>query len=150
MKKSFLLSIAMLVCLIALPVLGEGSDGVKAPDMVSALPLSEVVDPIPTEIGKVVGFFPVLIAAWKSGQWLMVGAVLSLMLTFAFRKFLLPSLKLGSGVLPLVSAALGVIAGVGAAIIGGADMASASMAVLSGPLASTLWDSLVKYFFKKQ
>lgn len=150
MTKFFLIFYFMFV-FVAMPVLADGSGDVVAPaesaPVVDAPAVS--ADPIPSDLNVVVGFIPVLMAAWKNGQWLLVGAVLSLILTFAFRKFLMPSLKLGSGVLPLVSAGLGVVAGVGAAIVGGAELMPAVLAVFSGPLASTLWDSAVKYFFRK-
>lgn len=104
----------------------------------------------PEEVGDIVGFLPALVGAYKNGAWTLFGALIALILTFVIRKFVLPVVKLGSGVLPLVSAILGIVAGVGLAVANGASAQAASMAVLSGPLASTLWDSLIKYFFKKK
>lgn len=103
----------------------------------------------PGSPADVAAFLPALIQAAKQGNWLLVGAIVALILTFLTRKLLLPKLKLGHGALPLISAVIGVVAGVGIAIVGGANLNEASFAVLSGPLASTLWDAAVKYFFKK-
>lgn len=147
----FFLLFYFLFAFVAMPVLADGGSEPPPASEASSVAVSDgaAIDPIPSDLNVVVGFIPVLIAAWKNGQWVLVGAILSLILTFAFRKFLMPSLKLGSGVLPLVSAVLGVVAGVGAAIVGGAELMPAVLAVFSGPLASTLWDAAVKYFFKK-
>lgn len=103
----------------------------------------------PQEVGDVMGFLPVIIHAAQNGQWLLFGALIALVVTFIAKKYILPKLKLGNGLLPLISALVGMVGGVGLAIANGAEPLQASLAVLSGPLASTLWDALIKYFFKK-
>jgi hypothetical protein len=110
---------------------------------------SAVTIAAPQEIGQALELLPVIMSTMKNGQWLAFGALISLVVTFIVRKWVLPKLKLGSGVLPLVSALIGMFAGVSLAIANGAEPSAAGLAVLSGPLASTLWDSSIKYFFKK-
>ena len=103
----------------------------------------------PESIEEVVSFIPALMAAIKSSNWLAVGAIVTVILCFLIKKYLLPKIGLASGVMPLVSIVVGILAGVGMAVIGGASPQAAAMAALSGPLASSLWDALIKYFFKK-
>jgi hypothetical protein len=103
----------------------------------------------PESLEEALRFIPVILEALSSGNYLVMGAAISLVLTFLVRRFVLPKMGLGNGFLPVVAALLGMLAGVGGAILGGADMQSAVLAVMSGPLASVLWDSFFKYFFKK-
>lgn len=93
--------------------------------------------------------FKVLTEAVQNGQYLLAAAALTLIMVVLFRKLLMPRLGLKAGVLPLVSAILGCLTGGSLAILAGANAQQATMAVLAGPLASTLWDALAKYFFKK-
>ena len=104
----------------------------------------------PEHIEDALQFLPVLMNAIKTSNWLLAGSLVSLIVTFTVRKYLLKRMKLKTGVLPIVSSVVGCFAGVSLAIINGADIHSASLAVLSGPLASTLWDSIIKYFFNKK
>jgi len=94
-------------------------------------------------------FLPAIITAYQSSNWLILGALLAMVVTFLVKKYVLKKLKLGTGILPIISAMVGIVGGVGLAVISGATPQEASMAVLSGPLASTLWASGAKYFFKK-
>jgi hypothetical protein len=111
-----------------------------------ALPaLAQIVPPIEDPVG----YLPALWLAIQNGQWLVVGAIVTLILVLLFKKLVLPKIGLGTGILPIVSAIIGVVTGVGLAIMGGAPLAAAAAAVFSGPLAGLLWDALVKYFFKK-
>lgn len=112
----------------------------------------EVESPVaePKDWGDVAEFFPAMIQAVKSGNWLLFGALVSLILTFAVKQFVLPKLGVGNGILPILSVVLGAVAGVGGAVASGASLGAAALAVLSGPLASTLWDAIVKYFFPKK
>lgn len=67
-----------------------------------------------------------------------------------FRQYFLPKLNLGSGILPYVSLALGALIGILSAIFGGASpQEAASIFLLSGPTASTLWSSVFKLLSKK-
>lgn len=117
--------------------------------LTAALPVFAQAIGEPGSVEQAVGMLPILVNFAKAGNWLMFGAALSLLLTFAIKKYVLPKVGLGNGVLPLVSIVLGVVAGVGAAVLGGASVQAATLAVLSGPLASSLWDALFQYFFKK-
>lgn len=103
----------------------------------------------PVEVQDAVGFLPAILSAVKNGQYLLGGALVTMVLVFLAKRFVLPKARLGTGVLPILSAFLGILSGVGLAIANGAPMEAAALAVLSGPLASQLWDSIVKYFFKK-
>jgi hypothetical protein len=87
--------------------------------------------------------------ALKSGNFLLAGSLVTLLLVFAIRKYVFPKINIGDGALPIVSIILGMFVGSAGAIIGGATAPQALLAVLSGPLASSLWSSLLKYFFKK-
>jgi hypothetical protein len=77
---------------------------------------------------------------------MMAAAVI--VLTLLYKKFLMAPMGLASGVLPLISVALGFFLPM--ALHGAMGMQS-SMEVLwmSGPLASWLWDALLRYFWKK-
>lgn len=103
----------------------------------------------PTDLSGAAAFLPAIIAAVKSGSWLFAGSGIALVVTFAIKKYLLPKIGAGNGWLPIVSALVGMLGGVGLAVVNGASLHAASLAVLSGPLASTLWESVVQYFFKK-
>lgn len=103
----------------------------------------------PEQVTDALKMIPVILGALKDGNYLLAGAFCSLVLTFLSRRFVLPKLKLGPGILPILSAVIGCVSGVGIAIAAGANVSQASLAVLSGPLASTLWDSVIKYAFKK-
>jgi hypothetical protein len=103
----------------------------------------------PETVEEAVGLFQPLWDAIGNGQYLAAGAVITMIIVFAFRKWLMPKLNLGSGVLPIVSAFVGILSGAAVSVAGGADAGQAAMAVLSGPMAGMLWDSLFKYFFKK-
>lgn len=104
----------------------------------------------PQDINEVVTLLGTVIKYFKEGQYLLGGAALTLILVFAFRKFVMPKMKLKAGVLPLISAVTGCLVGVSLAILAGATATQALLSVGAGPLASTLWDALIKYFFKKE
>lgn len=101
----------------------------------------------PSTIDDVVKMFPLIVEAFKNGQYLLIGALVTLVLVFIFRQYLLPKLKIfTTNVLPLVSAVLGIIVGSSISVVGGASITEALLACLSGPLASTLWQAVAKYF----
>lgn len=100
----------------------------------------------PTTIEEAARFIPTLIEFALHGKWLAFGAMATLVLVFLVRQYALPKLGLNTKVLPLVSALLGVLVGVGGAVAVGAEPLAALLAVLSGPLASTLYSAIVKYF----
>jgi hypothetical protein len=104
---------------------------------------------VPTDLNGVAAFIPALLQAIKSGNWLLFGAFVSLILTYALRTYVLPKMGVGSGALPWISLVIGAVAGIGGAVAGGATLGAAAMAALSGPLASTLWDMVFQYFLPK-
>lgn len=119
--------------------------------LLAMLPMVSVAEEYvgPGNMEEALRFLPVILEALRSGNYLVAGAAVALILTFLARKYLLPKMGLGNGFLPVISALVGLIAGVGLAIVGGASADAAMLAVMSGPLASVLWDALFKYFFKK-
>jgi hypothetical protein len=119
-----------------------------------AIALAQDVGPTPLpvepqDLDAALNLITLIISHAKDGKYLLAGAAATLVLVFAFRKFAMPRLKLKPGVLPLVSAITGALSGWGIAVMAGATAGQAAVALLSGPIASTLWDALVKYFFKK-
>lgn len=101
----------------------------------------------PQSVEQAAAFLPTLILLAKNGQWLLFGALLTLVLVFLIRQYVLPSFGLKNPkLLPLVSVILGMLVGVGVAVLGGAKPEAALLASLSGPLASSLWGAVVKYF----
>lgn len=101
----------------------------------------------PVNLNDVAQLIPTLVGFAKNGQWLLFGALLSMVMTFMIRQFVLPKISLGAGVLPLVSGVLGVLSGVGGAVYMGATPIAALLAVMSGPAGSWLWSALAKHFF---
>jgi hypothetical protein len=100
----------------------------------------------PVDLSSAASFLPAILAFFKSGNYLAAGAMISLILTWAIKTYVLPKINLGTGVLPLVAAVIGVLGGVGLAVANGGTLAAASMAVLSGPLATALWEGILQYF----
>lgn len=139
-------------------VKGEKMNGIRSgafiflgvfivPFLVFAEEVAKVVEP--EQAQDALGFLPAIVEAFKSGHYLMAGALISLVVTFVLRSYVLPRLKLNDGLLPILSAAIGLLSGVGLAVANGATLNEATLAVFSGPLASMLWSSSIKYFFKK-
>lgn len=100
----------------------------------------------PQSIQEAVGYLAPLYGFAKAGQWPMAAACLVMVLVFAFRQYLLPKIGLTTKVLPLVSALLGVLVAVAGPVFVGVSPESAAMAVVSGPMASVLWQAVFKYF----
>lgn len=103
----------------------------------------------PDTLDQVVGLLPSLINAFKQGHFLLAGAVSTLIVTFVLKQYILPKLNLGTGILPLASTVIGILIGWAISVIGGATAVQAMLAVMSGPLASNLWDLGLKYFVAK-
>ena len=116
-------------------------------DEIAAATTSVVAEP--GDLEQAIGMLPTIIEAAKNSNWLLFGALVSLILTFVVKKYVLPKAGLGNGVLPWVSILLGLLAGVGGAVAAGAKIEAALLAVLSGPVASSLWEMIVQYFVKK-
>lgn len=103
----------------------------------------------PGSVDQALGVGALMIQFFQEGKILAAAAMLTLVLVFVFRQFIMPKLKLASGVLPLVSAVTGVIAGAAIALASGARPAEAMLALMAGPAASTFWDALAKYLIPK-
>lgn len=103
----------------------------------------------PVTVGEAGSLLKPIYDAFASGSYLLGASGLTLILVFAFRKYVMNAIGLGVGALPLVSAIVGVLSGLAVSVWGGATGAEAAMAMLAGPAAGMLWDSLFKYFFKK-
>lgn len=116
--------------------------------LLSSLCIAQVIEP--EKIQDALGLLPVLFSFIKNGQWLLAGAAISLIVTFVSRHYIFPKIKVGDGVLPIYSALVGCLAGVSLAVLNNATLGEATIAVMSGPAASLLWDSAVKYFFQKK
>lgn len=101
----------------------------------------------PQDIAQAVAYLPALIDFARKGNWLLFGSLLTILLTFAIRQWVLPKAGLNVRILPIVSGVLGALVGVGSAILGGAAPEAAAIAVLSGPVGSILWDAVLKYVF---
>lgn len=100
----------------------------------------------PQSPADIIGMLPTLLSFVQQGKWLLVGALITLVLVWAIRQYVLPKLGMGSASLPMVSALLGVVVGLAVSVLGGASPSAALLAVMSGPLASTLWGAIVKFF----
>jgi hypothetical protein len=114
------------------------------PLMVFAQTSVPVTDP--TDLGGALGFLPTIWAASSHGQWLLAGAFLSIVLTFLVKQYLLPRLNIGNGILPIVSIVIGVVSGAGLAVANGSSLLAAVLATMAGPLGSSLYEAIVKYF----
>lgn len=89
-------------------------------------------------------------ASLVGGDKIIAASGIVLLLVHLFRKFALPRLKLGNGVIPYVSIASGLLMGVAADMFAGVSaMEAAKIALLSGPGASLMWDSFFKLMAKK-
>jgi|LakMenE18May11ns_1017448.scaffolds.fasta_scaffold9953450_6 hypothetical protein len=103
----------------------------------------------PESVEQAVGLLGPIWELIAKGEYLAAGAGITLILVFAFRKYALPKLKIGPGVLPLLAAGLGIVVGVAVSLYGGAKLDEAALAVLSGPAAMALWSALIKYFLPR-
>ena len=85
-----------------------------------------------------------------AGKVTMAVASLVLLCTYFFRKYFVDTGKLGSGSLPWVSVGLSIAFGLASNVLLGATPAAAASAVLlSGPIASHLWSSILKLVVSK-
>lgn len=101
----------------------------------------------PSTIEGAVGLLPAIYAAVKSGNYLLAGASLTLVLVFVVRQYLLPKLSVSASALPVISIVIGILSGAAVSVVGGATLSQAALAMLSGPLASSLWSTAIKYLF---
>lgn len=101
----------------------------------------------PATVEKAVGLLPMIYEAVKSGQTLMAAALATLVIVFILRQYVLPKLSLSAQVLPLVSIVVGMLSALAISVASGASLQAAAMGLMAGPLASSLWSVLIKYFF---
>lgn len=80
----------------------------------------------------------------------MMAALVTMLIVFLFRKFLMKSWGLASGVLPWFSVGVGFVVGFYTASWLRASPGEVQISMLAGPIAGFLWDSLGKYFVKKE
>jgi hypothetical protein len=100
----------------------------------------------PGSVGDAFTMLPTILALFKSGKSLMAAAGIVLILVYLIRQYVLPKLNLSTKALPLVAALLGLVTGPLVAIWLGGSAQEALLAALSGPVASTIWQALLKYF----
>jgi hypothetical protein len=112
--------------------------------------LPEMISTEPQSLDQVVSLIAPIITFVKNGQYLMAGAAVTLVLVFLFKTFILPRIALTTQILPLLSAVLGLFAGLSISILAGATPLQAMIAMGSGPAASLLWDSILKFFLTKK
>ena len=105
---------------------------------------------MPEELSDIGGIMDVIAEGIKNSNSLLYGAGITLILVLLIKKYVMPKLSIGNGTLPFISIGVGIIAGLSLAIVNGGTIMEASLAIMSGPLASTLWDAVAKYFFKKE
>lgn len=103
----------------------------------------------PESIEQVTGMLQPILALISNGNYLAAAAGITMILVLGFRKLVMPRLGLGVGVLPLVSAVIGVLSGAMVSVYGGATLTQGALAMLAGPAAGLLWDAVIKYFVKK-
>lgn len=115
--------------------------------LLPVLAMAQVVAPV--DPGSAVGLIPVLLNFLSTGQYLAMGAVITLIVCFILNTYILPKLNASSGWTPIIGSLVGALSGVGLAVANGGTLGAASLAVLSGPLATHLWESVVQYFFQK-
>ena len=101
----------------------------------------------PATVEKAVSLLPMIYEAFKSGQTLMAAALLTLVIVFVVRQYVLPKLNVSAALLPLVSLIVGALSALAISVASGATLQAAAMALMAGPLASSLWSVLIKYFF---
>lgn len=137
--KSVLACIAVLFGIFLTPLIAF-AQAVPSPS-----PIAAPVDP-----NSVVGMLPAIMNMIHNGQYLALGGVITLIVCFVLNQYVLPKIGLGPAVVPLLSTIIGVLSGVGLAVANGGSPMSAALAVLSGPLATHLWEGFAQYLFSKQ
>lgn len=110
--------------------------------------LAEVAEPETLE--QAVGLIPLIFDAAANGHFLAMGAAITVLVTFLFKKYIIHRLGLGTGVLPIVAGVVGLISGGGLAVMNGAEPMPALLAVFSGPAAVYFYDLILKYFFPQE
>lgn len=103
----------------------------------------------PVDANSAVQLFSVLANFAHNGQYLLAGAAITLIICFILNQYILPKLNLGGAIVPLVSPIIGIISGVGLALVNGASPMAAALAVLSGPAAGHIWEMIGQYFVAK-
>ena len=89
--------------------------------------------------------------AIASGKMVVAVAGIVMILVWAFRKYALPRLGLGSGSLPYLAVLLSAVIGICSAILGGMSVGQAANVVLiSGPSAMALWSGIFSLISKKE
>jgi branched-subunit amino acid transport protein AzlD len=104
----------------------------------------------PGSVDQAVGLLPQILANISQGKYLLAGALITLVIVFIVKQYVLPKVNLSTGALPLISLVVGALSAVALGISGGATPAQAALALLSGPTASALWDIVIKFMVPKK
>lgn len=97
------------------------------------------------EVGQLV---PMFFSLAQEGKWLMVGALATLVIVFALKKYFFT--KISNSALPWVSIAVGILSAIAISLLSGASLKEAAMALMAGPTASMIWTLLAKHLFKTE
>lgn len=104
-------------------------------------------DAAPADPQAALGMIAQVFILIKGGNAVMGAGGLVLILVWAFRAFAMPKINMSSAWLPWISLGLGALVGIASSVLGGMDpKQAAEIALLSGPVASKFWSSVVKNF----
>jgi hypothetical protein len=93
---------------------------------------------------------PALLDAIVNGKWVVLGAIVVMIGTLFVRQYAVPKWGMPENLLPYVSMILAAIYGIGGHVMAGMEAGDAAILVLvSGGLASQMWDALGKFIAKK-
>lgn len=94
----------------------------------------------PETVEHATSLIPQLIQAAIEGKWIVVGSIVVMVLTAAFRQYAMPKLNISTSLLPWVALVIAFLNGVAAHTFGGVDIKEAvTMILVSGGLASQFW-----------
>ena len=85
---------------------------------------------------------PVLIEAFQNGHWMVFGAALVMLLTFAVKKFVLPRGLVSKTALPLAALGLSLLASASAEVVAGRGIEAAIYILVGGLVSPALYDAL--------
>lgn len=126
-----LLSLTAIASLIALPILALAQ---------SAPP--STVDEGSQWVGK-------LMEAIASGNYLVVGGIVVMLLMVAVKQYLLPKIKVSEDLIPFINIIITAIGMAGFAMAGGVAVAAAlKTALVTSGIATLAWEALGKYLAK--
>lgn len=95
-------------------------------------------------LDQMAGYLSPMVDAYHNGQYLIAAGVLTVIAVSLLKKYVLPSLKVPDWAVPWISNIAGILIGAGISLAGGASPKEALLAVLAGPLASSLYSGGAK------